>query len=125
MTRASLDSPFGPLTLVGDGARIVALKSGRVEGEGLPLLDGACAQLCAHFDHRLVAFDLALDRGTGLHAAVRRATAAIAPGETPSHGHIASDPGAPAQAVGQACGANPLPTLIQCHRVLGRQGLGG
>jgi len=92
MTRASLDSPIGPLTLVGDGARIVALKSGRVEGEGLPLLDGACAQLCAHFDHRLVAFDLALDRGTGLHAAVRRATAAIPPGETPSHGHIARDP---------------------------------
>jgi len=72
-----------------------------------------------------VAFDLALDRGTVLHAAVRRATAAIPPGETPSHGHIARDPGAPAQAAGQACGANPLPIPIPCHRVLARQGLGG
>ena len=31
----------------------------------------------------------------------------------------------PAQAVGQACGANRVPILIPCHRVLGRRGLGG
>ena len=33
--------------------------------------------------------------------------------------------GVPAQAIGQACGANPLPILIPCHRVLGASGLGG
>jgi methylated-DNA-[protein]-cysteine S-methyltransferase len=33
--------------------------------------------------------------------------------------------GAPAQAIGQACGANPLPILIPCHRVLSATGLGG
>jgi methylated-DNA-[protein]-cysteine S-methyltransferase len=33
--------------------------------------------------------------------------------------------GAPAQAIGQACGANPLPILIPCHRVLGAATLGG
>ena len=31
----------------------------------------------------------------------------------------------PAQAIGQACGANPLPILIPCHRVLAATGLGG
>ena len=31
----------------------------------------------------------------------------------------------PAQAVGQACGANPLPILIPCHRVVGTNGFGG
>ena len=46
-------------------------------------------------------------------------------GQRRSHGDIARDVGAPAQAAGQACGANPLPILIRCHRVLGRQGLGG
>ena len=51
--------------------------------------------------------------------------AAIPHGETRTYGDLARDLGAPAQAVGQACGANPVPILIPCHRVLGRNGLGG
>ena len=125
MRRASLDSPFGPLTLVEDNGRIVARRWGAEAGEGSALLDEAMAQLRAYFDHRLVVFDLALDWGTGLQARVRRAMAAIPLGETRTYGDIARDVGAPAQAVGQACGANPVPILIPCHRVLGGKGLGG
>ena len=51
--------------------------------------------------------------------------AAIPYGETRTYGALARDLGAPAQAVGQACGANPLPILVPCHRVLGQKGLGG
>jgi methylated-DNA-[protein]-cysteine S-methyltransferase len=51
--------------------------------------------------------------------------AAIPHGHTRTYGDIARAVGAPAQAVGQACGANPLPILIPCHRVLGRNTLGG
>jgi methylated-DNA-[protein]-cysteine S-methyltransferase len=125
MTRASLGSLIGPLTLVEDDGRIVALKWGAEAGEGSVLLDEAIVQLRAYFDHRLTVFDLPLDWGTGLHAAVRRAMAAIPLGETRTYGDIAREVGAPAQAVGQACGANPIPIIIPCHRVLGRNGLGG
>ena len=123
MTCAGLDSPFGPLTLVEDGGCILALRWGHEQGEGSALLDEAMAQLRAYFDHRLSAFDLPLDWGKGLQAQVRRAMAAIPLGQTRTYGDIARDVGAPAQAVGQACGANPI--LIPCHRVLGRRGLGG
>jgi methylated-DNA-[protein]-cysteine S-methyltransferase len=51
--------------------------------------------------------------------------AAIPYGETRTYGQIAKAVGAPAQAVGQACGANPLPILIPCHRVTGTGWFGG
>jgi methylated-DNA-[protein]-cysteine S-methyltransferase len=125
MKRASLDSPFGPLTLVEEGDRIVALHWRQEAGEGSALLDEAMRQVRAYFDGRLTVFDLALDWGTGLQGQVRRAMAAIPFGETRTYGDIARDVGAPAQAVGQACGANPIPIIIPCHRVLGRNTLGG
>jgi O-6-methylguanine DNA methyltransferase len=50
---------------------------------------------------------------------------AIPYGETRRYGDLAREIGAPAQAIGQACGANPLPILIPCHRVLAAKGLGG
>jgi methylated-DNA-[protein]-cysteine S-methyltransferase len=86
---------------------------------------GACRQLQAWFDRRLTRFDLALDWGEGLNAAVRHAMADIPIGETRTYGQIAKAVGAPAQAVGQACGANPLPILIPCHRVTGTNWFGG
>ncbi len=50
---------------------------------------------------------------------------AIPFGETRTYGEIAAALGASAQAVGTACGANPIATLIPCHRVLGAASLGG
>lgn len=90
-----------------------------------PVLTEAAAQLRAYFEGRLQRFDLPFDWGTGLQEKVRRAMAAIPFGETLTYGDIARAVAAPAQAVGQACGANPLPILIPCHRVLGAKGLGG
>jgi len=43
----------------------------------------------------------------------------------PSHGDLAKDLGVPAQAIGQACGGNPIGLIIPCHRILGANGLGG
>ena len=68
---------------------------------------------------------VALDWGQGLHERVRRAMAAIPFGETRTYGEISAMVDAPAQVVGQACGANPIPLIIPCHRVLGARGLGG
>lgn len=125
MRCASLIGPFGPMTLVEEADVIARLEWRTGTGEGSALLTEACRQLQAYFDARLTRFDLPFDWGSGLHAKVRRAMAAIPFGETRTYGDIAAVVGAPAQAVGQACGANPIPILIPCHRVLGRSTLGG
>ena len=50
---------------------------------------------------------------------------AIPKGATRTYGDIANELGVPAQPVGQACGSNPIPVIIPCHRVVGADGLGG
>lgn len=123
--RAVVLTPFGPVTLVEHRGCLVRLEWHNDPGEGSALLDEAARQMQAYLDRRLDRFDLPFDWGDGLHAAVRRAMAAIPMGETRTYGQIAKAVGAPAQAVGQACGANPLPILIPCHRVTGTDWFGG
>ena len=120
-----VDTPFGPVTLVEEGGLLVQLLWRSEPGDPSPLLDEAVRQVQAYFDHRLTRFDLPFDWGQGLNAAVRRAMAAIPMGETRTYGEIAKAVGAAPQAVGQACGANPLPILIPCHRVTGTDWFGG
>jgi methylated-DNA-[protein]-cysteine S-methyltransferase len=124
-TRAVVPTPFGPVTLVEAAGVLVRLDWHADPGEGSALLDEATRQMRAYFERRLMRFDLPVDWGDGLNAAVRRAMAAIPRGETQTYGQIARAVGAPAQAVGQACGANPLPILIPCHRVTGTHWFGG
>jgi methylated-DNA-[protein]-cysteine S-methyltransferase len=107
-----------------DGA-LVALDWRDNPGEGSALLDEALRQLDAYFARRRTDFDLPLAFSAGLTGAVQRAMLAIPHGQTRRYGDLARALGVPAQAVGQACGANPLPVLIPCHRVLAASGLGG
>jgi methylated-DNA-[protein]-cysteine S-methyltransferase len=124
--RAGIIGKFGPVALVERDGVLVGLEWRLPEVEGTTaLLAEGLAQLRAYFDGRLTRFDLPLDWGTGLNAAVRRAMADIPQGETRTYGQIAKRVGAPAQAVGQACGANPLPIIIPCHRVTGTDWFGG
>lgn len=125
MNAVTLITPLGPVTLRQSGAQIVALDWTAAAPDETPLLREAAAQLLAYFESRLTVFDLPLDFGSGLHEKVRRSMAAIPFGETLTYGDIARAVEAPAQAVGQACGANPIPILIPCHRVLGAKTLGG
>jgi len=122
---ATCATPFGPVTLVEERGLLVRLDWRGNASETSPLLDEAARQLQAYFDRRLSRFDLPFDWGEGLNGAVRRTMAAIPFGETRTYGQIAKAVGAPAQAVGQACGANPLPILIPCHRVTGTDWFGG
>lgn len=128
MTRhAAFDSPLGRLVITESGGVITRLRWGD-EGagaQGSPLLETACRQLAEYFARQRQSFDLPLAFGTGFHAEVRRAMAAIPYGETRTYGDLARRLDAPAQAIGQACGANPIPVLIPCHRVLAANGLGG
>jgi methylated-DNA-[protein]-cysteine S-methyltransferase len=123
--RATAETPLGPVTLHEDGGQIVALDWRADPGEGSALLAEALAQMAAYFAGQLVRFDLPLAFRPGLTGAVQRQMVAIPLGETRTYGEIAKAVGAPAQAVGQACGANPLPILIPCHRILGATTLGG
>lgn len=71
---------------------------------------------------------LDLSAGTDFQRAVWAAMRRIRAGQTRSYGEIARDIGRPkaVRAVGGACGANPIPVLIPCHRVLAaNQKIGG
>lgn len=126
MIRAGMMGPFGPVALVEREGVLVGLewRLPEVPGQSALLAEGL-AQLSAYFERRLLRFDLPLDWGTGLNEGVRRAMADIPHGETRTYGQIAKRVGAAPQAVGQACGANPLPILIPCHRVTGTDWFGG
>jgi methylated-DNA-[protein]-cysteine S-methyltransferase len=126
---AVLTAPFGSLG--------VSLEDGSVTGLAfMPLAPGRApqtalgaavvAQLQRYFADPACRFDLPLaPRGTAFQRRVWQAIAAIPTGSTRSYGEIAVDLGVPARAVGQACGDNPLPIVIPCHRVIGATGLGG
>jgi O-6-methylguanine DNA methyltransferase len=71
---------------------------------------------------------LDLNRGTDFQRRVWQALRAIPPGATVTYGELAAKVGRPgsARAVGAVCGANPIPLVVPCHRVVGAQGgLGG
>ena len=85
----------------------------------------ALAQLSAYFSGALRRFDLPLDpRGTPFQRLAWDAVAAVPYGETCSYRDIARAIGRPAavRAVGAANGANPLPLIIPCHRIIGANG---
>ncbi len=90
------------------------------------LLQEACAQIAAYDAGELQQFDLPLHVvGSAFQRAVCDQIYAIAYGDTCTYGDIAKTLGVPAQAVGQACGGNPIPIIIPCHRVMGARGLTG
>ncbi len=125
MPRRSLASPFGLLTVTETGGRIAAVSWESGWSDDTPLLAEAEMQLAAYFARSRRAFDLPLAMAPGLTGQVQRAMLAIPFGDTRTYGEIARVLGTNAQAIGQACGANAIPILIPCHRVLGQSGLGG
>ncbi len=123
----SVDTPIGPVHVEEAGGAIVRAGWGRIDAPGdSDLLRDAAAELTAYFDARLSRFSVPIRHGRGdAVGRVLDAMRAIPMGETRSYGDVAKEVGLPAQAVGQACGANHIPILIPCHRILGTAGLGG
>jgi len=87
----------------------------------------ACVQLQAYLDNPRFEFDLPLMlSGTRHRLAVWEAMQRIAPGKTRTYGELAAELGSSARAVGGACGANPIPVVVPCHRVIASGGrIGG
>ena len=127
MNAAWTDSPVGPLTLWETGGAICRLDWAAVtSGTQTPVLAGATAELDAYFAGMLTTFTTPWTAGTTpFQRAFLTALAAIPFGTTRTYGDLAKDLGVSPQAIGQACGANPIPIIIPCHRVLAADGLGG
>ncbi len=121
MPAITVASPLGPLTVIEFEGAITALRWGQATApEPTPLLTRAAAQLDAYFRATLTRFDLpCTPAGTPFQRAVWDAMLRIPYGEARTYGDIARDlDDASPQAVGTACGANPIPILIPCHRVV-------
>lgn len=127
LPQLSLHTPLGDLTVSEEGGAIVAIDWGwgRDQTE-TALLCRARAQLEAYFDGTSTRFDLPLaPAGTPYRRRVWAALCEIPPGATRTYGEIARVAGGSARSVGQANGANPIPVIIPCHRVVAGSGLGG
>ena len=126
MPATSIETPVGRLGLVENDGHIVKLSWNSDAGDETPLLNEARDQVAAYFAGNLQHFDLPLaPAGSDFQKAVFAIMSAIPMGETMTYGQIAKKLETFAQPVGQACGANPIPVIIPCHRVLSSSGLGG
>ena len=123
----TIDSEFGRLGLVEQDGHIVQLLwQADDNGEPTDVLVEGKRQLEAYFAGKLDHFDLPLNpAGSEFQQQVYLAMLAIPKGQTRSYGDLAQDLGVPAQPIGQACGSNPIPIVIPCHRVVAGNGLGG
>ena len=127
MPQLSLHSPVGDLTISEEDGGIVAIDWGwgRDQTE-TPLLREARSQLQDYFDERRTTFDLPLTpTGSPYRQRVWQALRDIPSGATRTYADIARSAGGSPRSVGGANGANPIPILIPCHRVLATGGIGG
>jgi methylated-DNA-[protein]-cysteine S-methyltransferase len=129
MPRMVVDSPIGPLGLIASDTALegVLFDGHKLRSDGnSPLLHEAARQLDAYFKGELVAFDLPFElNGTDFQRRCWLALATIPYGQTVSYGEQARRLGLGsdrARAVGAANGANPLPIVLPCHRVVGADG---
>ncbi|HET6793587.1 MAG TPA: methylated-DNA--[protein]-cysteine S-methyltransferase [Acidimicrobiales bacterium] len=144
--RIAIDTPVGTLTLEGDDEALTYIGlpdeaeavtgsgaqpvSGPVDADDLPApVAAAAAQLKEYFAGQRDSFDIPLKlKGTDFQREVWLALAEIPYGTTISYADLARAVGRPRafRAVGQANGANPLPIVLPCHRVVASGGrIGG
>jgi methylated-DNA-[protein]-cysteine S-methyltransferase len=138
----TLESPCGPLLCVVDEAgAVVRIEFGKgrdsqkitekMRGHGIEVIEdpartaGLSRQLEEYFAGERREFDLPLaPEGTPFERSVWDELRRIPFGETRSYGEIARAIGRPSasRAVGRANGANPIPIVVPCHRVIGADG---
>ncbi|MGN8026825.1 methylated-DNA--[protein]-cysteine S-methyltransferase [Microbacterium sp. 22242] len=132
----SIATPVGLLAVESDGAAVRRVhwpRAGRPAAgadAADPLLEDALSQLRAYFAGEVTEFDLPFDLGpqTEVTRAVLMTLYDTADrGETVTYGELAERSGTsvPARAIGSIMGANPIPIIVPCHRVVASDGLGG
>ncbi len=91
-----------------------------------PLVMDACQQIMAYLQDPRQNFNIPLSQyGTAFQQRVWQAIAAIPCGQVRTYGELANEIGSGPRAVANACGANNLPLVVPCHRVVAQSGLGG
>jgi methylated-DNA-[protein]-cysteine S-methyltransferase len=128
--QAILAAPFGKLGIRCTDDALLGVEflpmNTRASAPRTAFAKEVCRQLEAYLSDADFRFDLPLKlEGTPHQRKVWRAMQAIPRGRTLSYGELAARIGSSAQAVGQACGSNPAPIIVPCHRVVGKSGLGG
>ena len=126
--KISFVSLLGPITIFEEGGKIISLLFSYSEhSDSSPLLEKAKEEIEEYFQGKRKTFDLPLDaKGTELQKRVWKELLDIRYGETLSYGEIGDRIGTKAyRAIGNACGKNPIPILIPCHRVVGKDNIGG
>ncbi|CAK0761846.1 methylated-DNA-(protein)-cysteine S-methyltransferase [uncultured Gammaproteobacteria bacterium] len=125
-----VDRPLGRLLLTAENGAVRALDwvdngnaTPMTSAASEPVLALAALQLADWFAGRRRGFDLPLEPGgTAFQRRVWAALAAIPYGETRTYGQLAAALGSGPRAVGGACGRNPIPIIVPCHRVLAASG---
>jgi len=128
--QAKLAVPFGVLGIRCDDHALTGIDflcvNEKAQRATSALAEAVCEQLQRHMEDPNVAFTVPLRlSGTAFQQKVWKAVRDIPRGETRSYGALAAELKSGAQAVGQACGANAIPIIIPCHRVVSKVGLGG
>ena len=134
MSHTVVDSPVGPLTLVGEDGALAGLylheqrhlpETAALGGRDDRVLPEARTQLAAYFAGGLREFDLPLTAtGTPFQQLVWAALRKVPYGTTCTYADLASSIGRPTavRAVGAANGRNPICLVVPCHRVVGAGG---
>jgi methylated-DNA-[protein]-cysteine S-methyltransferase len=128
--QAKIAAPFAVLGILTAGERLAGIDFLPL---GTPLLAPwtpfareVCRQLREYLRNPGWVFDLPLaPGGTPFQRRVWQALREIPPGATRTYGEVAAELHSAPRAVGGACGTNPIPLVIPCHRVTAKTGLGG
>lgn len=123
-------APFAVLGIRTGNGRLQGIDYLPREAAPLAPLDRIAERVCREIERYLddpeFRFDLPFElNGTRFQCSVWRAISGIRSGETVTYAAMARSLGTAPRPVGGACGANRIPLVIPCHRVVGASGLGG
>ena len=129
---ACLKAPFATLGIVADDQHLLGVHFLPTRVAAKPpktntIAHLACVQLMAYLDNPNFNFDLPLKLSGSKHQVdVWQGMRKIPAGKTLTYGELAAAIGSSARAVGSACGQNPIPVIVPCHRIVAANGcLGG
>ncbi len=130
LTSLAIDTPIGPLTIFASDKAVTRLdfaagKSFSASPQSMAVADQAASELGQYFAGHRKSFDVAVVLlGTDFQRSVWREIERVRFGETKTYAELAGAIGNPkaARAVGGAVGANPVPIIVPCHRIMGAAG---
>jgi methylated-DNA-[protein]-cysteine S-methyltransferase len=131
---ALINTPFGAVMISSNGGQLAitllaapACSNVQItKTSANPLVAQACKQVLQYLQQPKAKFNLSLtQQGTAFQQRVWQAIASIPLGQVRTYSELAREIGSGPRAVANACGANKLPLLVPCHRVVAQHGLGG